>query len=296
MSQINTGLKAFAANAILASYLRVKELSDASVDLAGPNDEVIGLTDGPAFAVGDNVNVRLRNFPGTRKVVCLSACSIGDRLYGATGGQVDTNAGGGLGTAGGAIGKAEFMATEACLSAGGQVEALPVANGGSTGLLFEATGDSPAITNTAVETAFATNQYTVPANTLKAGDVLRIRGRVVVTGKNAAETLAIKGYLGGLAGVNIFTSGAVNNAAADEIYFDQQVTVRGPIGAANKIVGSGLVVDGTPGTATAKQTSLQSTTLDTTVAELLAISATWSGANAANTAVLRELAVELLRQ
>lgn len=302
MSQDNRGLRAFAQDTLnapslpIGAYLRMfQEPTTAGVRLAGPLEPTIGISDDPTLLSGDFVEVAMLTFPGTRKVVCASTCNPGDRLYPTTNGQVDTLGSNGLGSNGAQIGAAEFIAIEANATAGGAVECVPISGNSPGGLIFVATSDSAAITGASTtETAFATNQVSIPALQLRAGDVIRVRGRAVVTGKNASETLHIRGYIGGLAGVNLFDTGAVNNSASDEIYFDFEVVVRST-GATGKIIGSGLVVDGAPGTATAKEASLQSTTLDTTAAELIVLSAQWSGSSASNTVLLRELVVEIKR-
>lgn len=302
---MNNGLKAFKTGAGIAvpvaAYSRVKQVAAADANgftgtvlLAGPYDETIGITDGPVNKAGDHVTVRLRNFPGSRKVICASICAIGDRLFATTTGQVDTLAAGDVGTAGAAIGPGEFIALEACATAGGVVEALPVASAGGLGrgVLFAATTDSAAVTNTLAETAFATNQFTLPANSLKVGDVIRFKGRAVVTAQHTTDTIAIKFYVGG---VNVIAVAAFDPGTNDEIFFDGFVTVTA-IGASGKIQGSGITVAGAPGTATARAFSLASTTLDTTATALVKASATWSAADAGNSVLLRDLVVELIRQ
>jgi len=137
MSQINNGLKAFKTGAgistPLPAYTRVKQVAAADANgftgtvlLAQQMDTEVGVTESAVQQAGNHVTVRMTNFPGTRKIFCASICSIQSLLYAAVNGQVDTNAGGGVGTAGGAIGPLWGIAMEACATAGGVVEALPV--------------------------------------------------------------------------------------------------------------------------------------------------------------------------
>lgn len=303
MSQSNFGLKAFKTGAAvvvpLAAYARVKQdaAADAAgftgtVTLAGPNDEALGQTEQAVQRAGDHVTVKTRNYPGTRKVICASVCAIGDRLYPTASGLVDTRAASGLGTAGGALGPCEYIALEASTVAGGIVEALPV---GLTarGLLFTSTSDSATITNTVAETTFTVNQTTIPANTLKVGDVLRLRARVVIPLSNGADTLTLRLKLGA---VTLMTVAAFDPAAAnDEVYITADFVVTA-IGGAGSINGGGIFAFGILGTATARHFALAATALDTTIANLLSMTAQWSAASAGSTTILRNLIVELIRQ
>src|SRR4029077_8294798 len=67
------------------------------------------------------------------------------------------------------------------------------------------------------------------------------------------------------------------------------------IGASGSIVAAGNQGLGTPGTVTSKPFNLTPTTIDTTVAQLLAMTGTWSVANAGDQARLDLFNVELLR-
>jgi hypothetical protein len=169
-------------------------------------------------------------------------------------------------------------------------------------VLFAAVADSAAITGaTTTEQQFSTATLAIAASELKVGDVLRVRGRAVVTGKNASETLTVKvvvggtGLSGGSGSDTVLSTGAINNSAADEAYFDTQVQIR-TIGATGTATAGGIFVDGAPGTATAKAASMQSTAINTAVSVPVWVTATWSGSSATNTVVLRELVVELIRQ
>jgi predicted RecA/RadA family phage recombinase len=161
-----------------------------------------------------------------------------------------------------------------------------------TTLIFSAEAASNAVTNTTVETAF-NRSVTIPAGRLKKGDVIRVRGQGIVTSQNATDTLTVQLKLGGTAGVQIATTGAVDPATNDIFYIEADLVVR-TVGAAGTIVATGLQALGTPGTVTGKPFFKASTVVDTTITQDLVVSATWSAASAANIVRLDVLDVELL--
>lgn len=297
MSQDNRGLRSFAQDTLnaptlpIGAYLRVRqEPTTGGVTLAGPDDDTIGITDEPTLLAGDFVEVAMTTFPGTRKVVCASTCNPGDHLFPTTNGQVDTSAGGGLGTNGSAIGPCAFIALESCATAGGVVEALPWTEVLGTGLVFSQIADSATLTATATETDYGVD-CTVPANDLRVGDVISIRARVVQIAENASDTLAIKLYLGSVTLVSM---------AAAALTANQETLIAGEfivtaIGSTGKVQGSALTVQGTVGTATAREASLASTTIDTTGANKIKVTGTYSSNNAGNQSVLRDVIVKISR-
>jgi hypothetical protein len=162
---------------------------------------------------------------------------------------------------------------------------------GSAGsALYTNTAASANITNTTAETAFD-KSYTVPANTLQVGDVLKIRAQVTVPTTNSTDTLNLKLKIGTTV---IVATGAVDVANSDEGWIEATVVVRS-IGATGTFVAAGTDTLGVPGTATVKGFNLGSTTIDTTAAQAITVTATWSVANAGNVARLDLLTVELSR-
>lgn len=159
-----------------------------------------------------------------------------------------------------------------------------------TNLLYASVAASAAVTDTVTETAFD-KTYTFAANQLKVGDVIRIRGQAIATSTNSTDTLNIKLYIGGTAGTAICATGALDVANNDIAVFDVELTVR-TIGTTGTIVGSGFVTIGVPGTATTKTFALASTTINTTVTQQIAVSATWSVASAGNSVRLDNLTIE----
>lgn len=154
-------------------------------------------------------------------------------------------------------------------------------------LLANIVADSTTITSTATIATFSNGTVSIPANSLKVGDVIRIRGRVAYPSTNSTDTAIVTVKLGS---TTLFATGAVDVANNDICLFDFSFEVR-TIGASGTIVGSGSYNLGVPGTATTRAATLESTTLDTTAAASITVAQTWSVSSASNQAILRELSV-----
>lgn len=113
--QNETGIQTFTSGAALARFRRVK-LSSGTVVYAGLNEASIGFTTHDC-ASGDEVGVKLNNYPGTRKVTVASSCTSGAALYSAASGKVDDASSG----AGNIIG----YALEAASGDGSIIEMVP---------------------------------------------------------------------------------------------------------------------------------------------------------------------------
>ena len=148
------------------------------------------------------------------------------------------------------------------------------------GVLYSNTAASTAITNTATETAFSTN-FTIPANMLRAGAVLKIHFAGIQTAENGADTLAIKLYIGGLTGTSLISIAAAAGAANNIFRGDANLIIR-TAGSAGTFVGdtdytSVPAASGASGTPV--YTTIASTAINTTVSQLVTASATWSAAD-----------------
>lgn len=152
---------------------------------------------------------------------------------------------------------------------------------------------STAISNTTVETLFST-QYSVAANSLAPGVRIKIRFQGIATATNSTDTLAIKLYIGGLAGTALISMAATDVANNDVFTGEYELVVR-TVGATGTIVGVGTFksIPAAEGTATYKDDILASTTIDTTAAKVIGVSATWSVASASNSVRLDILTVEI---
>lgn len=135
-------------------------------------------------------------------------------------------------------------------------------------LLAASVAASTAITGaTETSTAFSTS-YTVPANALEAGTVLRgsAWGKHTATTGSETHTLALK-----LGSVAIATSGNLDPANDDYFRWEWEITCR-TAGASGTIVGWARLSYGASGAAgTVIQFYLDSTTLDTTADNVLAV-------------------------
>lgn len=152
---------------------------------------------------------------------------------------------------------------------------------------------SAAVTNTVTETLFDKN-YTFPANTLEPEMVIKLKWQGIATATNATDTLAIRVRIGGLAGTLLFTHAATDVANNDVFSGEYELVIR-TIGVTGTVVGfgTGKAVAAAEGTATYKDDILASTTIDTTAAQLVGVTAQWSVANAGNSCRLDFFKVEI---
>lgn len=90
--QVEVSTKAFTAGAAMEKHARVK-LSSGVLALAGvgASDEPVelGTIQEATFAAGDVVAVRMRNAPGTVKMVAAAAIAAEAAVYGAASGRID---------------------------------------------------------------------------------------------------------------------------------------------------------------------------------------------------------------
>jgi len=159
-------------------------------------------------------------------------------------------------------------------------------------LVYSADAASSSVLNTTTETPF-NKSVTIPANRLKKGDVIRVRAQGIVSNQNATDTLTIQLKIGGTAGVQVATTGAVDPATNDIWYIEADLVIR-TVGAGGTFVAAGLQALGTPGTVTAKPFLKASSSIDTTITQDLIVSATWSAASASDVVRLDVLDVELI--
>lgn len=135
------------------------------------------------------------------------------------------------------------------------------------GLVYRSVAASTAITGAQeADTAFDSS-VTLPANTLKAGTVLRIRAAGIHTATTGAEThtMALK-----VGGVTVASKAAIDPANNDIFYFDAVVVCR-TAGGTGTVVGTGVQGHGVPGTASAIPFLLASTTIDTTATAIVGV-------------------------
>lgn len=275
-----TPMVSFPYNATVGPYLRVM-LTSGQLVVAGALDREIGvvpkrlLTSGLGSAT--SAAIVTPNAEGTVRMIAAGAISQYAKVYGAASGKVSATANGNY------IG----IALAATTADGDEVEVLRLSS--ESGLVYSNVAASAAVTNTTDETAFD-KSVTIPANSLKAGDVLVIRAQAIATATNSTDTLTLKLKIGSTV---IIATAAVDVANGDVGYVDCILIVR-TIGATGTIVASGVQGLGVPGTVTAKPFLLASSVVDTTAALAITVTATWSVANAGNSCRLDCLTVHRL--
>jgi hypothetical protein len=161
------------------------------------------------------------------------------------------------------------------------------------GLAYANVAASAAVTSTSSETAFD-KSYSIPANTIKVGTLVKIRYQVIQTAANGTDTVAVKLYLGGVGGTTLIahaaTAGVVNGILTGEY----ELVCRTD-GTSGTIVGVGTYksVVAAEGTMTTKDDILASTAINTQAAQVVAVSCQFNTTNAGNSARLDVLRVEI---
>ena len=275
--RVQKGSQTYPSNSALAEGLRVK-LSSGYLVAAGAEDRELGNMDTLALSTDSVGAVIPAHVEGSIKMVANGAITQYSDVYAAADGKISTTLGGNY------IG----VALNASGADGDLIEVIRCPRGGSP-LAYANTAASGAISNTTTETAFD-KAKTIAANTLRAGDVLRVRAQGIATSTNSTDTLTVKLYVGSLV---IVTTGAVDVANNDIFFIDAVIVIR-TIGASGTVVATGTVGLGAEGTVTAKPFKLASSTLDTTAANDVACKATWSVASSSDSCRLDVLTVEKL--
>lgn len=171
-------------------------------------------------------------------------------------------------------------------NAAAAVEVQAILEGQNT---YTQSAASAVVTNTVSETNFD-KSFVIKKNTLKVGTKIKVRAQAIAPSTNATDTLNLKLKFGNTV---IVATGALDVANNDIGVIDFEVTIR-TIGAGGTMVGAGWVAIGAAGTITGKAQFLASTAIDTTADITVAVSATWSVANAANQARLDVFHAEVI--
>jgi len=128
------------------------------------------------------------------------------------------------------------------------------------------------------EVFFTSSQYSIPANTLRAGDTIKIRAALTVANSNSTDTVTPKIYFGG---TSLLVTGTAPDAVnADVIVADIEVTIRtiGASGTAYASVVAALDTDAEGDPAVVR--TVAEFSIDTTAAIVLRASSTWTGGHA----------------
>lgn len=158
----------------------------------------------------------------------------------------------------------------------------------ASSIILQNLADSTTLTSWTTEVAFSNGTATVPANTLKVGDRIRIRASVFVLAANGADTLALRLLIGSTA---LVTVPALNITNSDIAVIDFTMTIR-TIGASGTFVGTGSYVFGPPASAAPLNNAVLSTAIDTTAAQSITIKATASASDPGNQVILKGFTVE----
>lgn len=264
------------ADAALAAGILVKKTTTGYA-AAGVTDDPVGVTI-RAYASGEVCQPRALT-AGSCSAIASGAITVGATVYGAAAGAISATPGGfPLGVCAAAAGSGEF-----CLF-------IPaIQSHFAADRAQAAVAASADVENTTDETAF-NKTVVIAAGSLVAGSTIRIRGVVKVTDNNSTDTLTLKLKLGSTV---LCTTAAVDVADDDVGLVDALVTIR-TAGSSGTLVSSAMHTLGVPGTATMKSYLLTSTAIDTTAAQTVSMTATWSVAHADDECNLEQLVVEVL--
>lgn len=156
-----------------------------------------------------------------------------------------------------------------------------------------AVATSTTLTNSTAETAFSNGAYTIPANSLRAGHLIRVRFQGIAMTTNSTDTLTIKLYLGGLGGTALLAAAATDVTNSDVFQGEYELAIR-TAGSSGTVVGTGTYkVPSAEGTMTIKDDILASTAIDTTTSQDVTVTGKWSVASTNDTCRLDFFRVEI---
>jgi hypothetical protein len=165
------------------------------------------------------------------------------------------------------------------------------------GTAFVATAASTALSASSTETIFDNSAYNMPADTLKAGTVVRVRFQGIATATNSTDTLQVKLYIGGstsnLTGTALITT-AATDAANNDIFTGEFYLTCRTAGATGTIVGWGNFSEVGAAGGALKSAYVASTTVDTTGALPIKVSGKWSTTSGSNSCRLDVMSVEVI--
>lgn len=166
-------------------------------------------------------------------------------------------------------------------------------NGWLGGVVYSSTAASTALTASSTETLLDTS-YSIPANTLVAGSVIKLRFQGIATATNSTDTLTIKLYIGGLAGTAVLT-GTATDATNNDIFTGEALIQIRTAGASGTFVSvaSGNIIPAATRVAVPVFQITASTTIDTTAAQVVGVGAKWSTTSGSNSCRLDMMVVEI---
>lgn len=150
---------------------------------------------------------------------------------------------------------------------------------------------APTTTTNVAGAAQVLSTLTIPANTLKAGDVIKLRGQLVGITRTSTDTTLVTISFGSTAIATL--AAAFAHATTNFLYFDVEFLVV-TSGSGGTAVAAGLVGGGTAG-ATVTTVAMASATFNTTVAEAFAINGTFSANNTTDQIAVNIFDIQILR-
>ncbi|HUX15090.1 MAG TPA: hypothetical protein VMW52_01370 [Phycisphaerae bacterium] len=241
-----------------------------------------GEANNSASAVNGAINVQVRQgkYKAQVTITSVAVTDIGKDVYASDDATLTLT----KGTAS-RVGKvARYVTTNTCIV---EFEAMPL----KSGLLYSNAAASAEVENTTTETAFDTS-YTIPASSLRVGDVIRVRCQGIVIDSNSTDTLGVKLYWGT---EELCATDTPDVADNNIFYMDAEIVVR-TIGSSGTIMASGNVSNiAAEATAVTKPWVIASATESTAAAIVVQAKATWSVAHAENEVQCEQFTVELLR-
>ena len=161
------------------------------------------------------------------------------------------------------------------------------------GVVYANTAASAAHTSTTTEAILDTS-YTIPANTLVAGSVIKVRYQGIATASTNTDTLTVKLYIGGTSGTALLT-GTATDTAANNIFTGEATIVVRTAGTSGTFVavGSHADVPAASGTASPVYEITASTAINTETTQVLGVGADWSTTDVNNSCRLDIFVVEI---
>lgn len=159
------------------------------------------------------------------------------------------------------------------------------------GLAYSNTAASTAIASTSAETAFDVT-YTIPANTLKAGTLVKVRYQGIATTGIGTDTFAHKLYVGGSGGTAIISASAAQLATNATFNGEAEIICRTSGATGTMVATATYKQSSAEGTMTVKDDILASTTINTTANQAITVTGQWNTSNA-NSCRLDILRVEI---
>lgn len=145
------------------------------------------------------------------------------------------------------------------------------------------------VNDTTTETTIGS--HTLPANTIKAGTKVRVRGSLRVIGVNATPTIVLKLKLGGTAYI---TSASLSVIANDQVVFDVVITGRAAPGASASVAIEGVTYATQSGTPAAVPKVIAPANYATNGALAVAATIQWSAAHASNQLTCDSFSVDVI--